>query len=138
MPHQTITPVPPYRSLYRVLTSLQTKSRPKSLVRLKRLSSVKCTLPHSCMVQSFWSLHHCKRCLRCEGVNGMQRTGRRENNPPLCKRLATVNRDILRPVVICSWFAILPAVWRRLLLACRTMYRSFLDVVILGDLHQTF
>ncbi|GFS66015.1 uncharacterized protein TNCV_2510351 [Trichonephila clavipes] len=63
------------------------------------------------------------------GVKGTHRTGRRANRPPPCSLLATVKRDIGRPVacVVC------PAVCRLFLLACKTMYRSSAGVVLVDD-----
>ncbi|GFY30848.1 hypothetical protein TNCV_3120081 [Trichonephila clavipes] len=54
----------------------------------------------------------------------------RANRPPPCSR-ATVKRDIGRPVA-CVCLAISPAVFRRFLLACKTMYRSSAGVVPCG------
>ncbi|GFX87031.1 uncharacterized protein TNCV_2636711 [Trichonephila clavipes] len=67
--------------------------------------------------------------LRWAGVKGTHRTRRRANRPPPCSLLATVKRDIGRPVacVVCQAFS--PAVCRLFLLACKTMYRSSAGVV---------
>ncbi|GFW97988.1 uncharacterized protein TNCV_1806391 [Trichonephila clavipes] len=50
------------------------------------------------------------------------RIGRRANRPPPCSLLATVKRDIGRPVACVVCLAISPAVYRLFLLACKTMY----------------
>ncbi|GFV32686.1 uncharacterized protein TNCV_441781 [Trichonephila clavipes] len=66
------------------------------------------------------------------GVKGTHRTGRRANRPPPCSLLATVKRDIGRPVACVVCLVIFPAVCRLFLLACKTMYRSSADVVPRG------
>ncbi|GFW14650.1 uncharacterized protein TNCV_1561131 [Trichonephila clavipes] len=66
------------------------------------------------------------------GVKGTHRTGRRANRPPPCSHLATVKRDIGRPVACVMCLAISPAVCRLFLLACKTMYRSSAGVVPRG------
>ncbi|GFV72644.1 uncharacterized protein TNCV_411631 [Trichonephila clavipes] len=66
---------------------------------------------------------------RWAGVKGTHRTGRRANRPPPCSLLATVKRDIGRPVACVVCLAISPAVCRLFLLACKTMYRSSAGVV---------
>ncbi|GFV57838.1 uncharacterized protein TNCV_3072171 [Trichonephila clavipes] len=63
---------------------------------------------------------------------GTHRTGRRANRPPQCSLLATVKRDIGRPVACVVCQAISPAVCRLFLLACKTMYRSSAGVVPRG------
>ncbi|GFS76456.1 uncharacterized protein TNCV_1620821 [Trichonephila clavipes] len=60
------------------------------------------------------------------------RTRRRANRPPPCSLLATVKRDIGRPVACVVCLAISPAVCRLFLLACKTMYRSSAGVVPRG------
>ncbi|GFU14993.1 uncharacterized protein TNCV_795601 [Trichonephila clavipes] len=66
------------------------------------------------------------------GVKGTHRTGRRANRPPPCSLLATVKRDIGRPIACVVCLAISPAVYRLFLLACKTMYRSSAGVVPRG------
>ncbi|GFW00564.1 uncharacterized protein TNCV_694031 [Trichonephila clavipes] len=66
------------------------------------------------------------------GVKGTHRTGLRANRPPPCSLLATVKRDIGRPVACVVCQAISPAVCRLFLLACKTMYRSSAGVVPRG------
>ncbi|GFS66093.1 uncharacterized protein TNCV_2510821 [Trichonephila clavipes] len=66
------------------------------------------------------------------GVKGTHRTGRRANRPPPCSLLATVKRDIGRPVACVVCLAISPAVCRLFLLACKTIYRSSAGVVPRG------
>ncbi|GFU86965.1 uncharacterized protein TNCV_2825491 [Trichonephila clavipes] len=78
------------------------------------------------------SRHHRERLLRWAGVKGTHRTGRRANRPPPCSLLATVKRDIGRPVACVVCLAISPAVCRLFLLACKTMYRSSAGVVPRG------
>ncbi|GFU29066.1 uncharacterized protein TNCV_4836761 [Trichonephila clavipes] len=78
------------------------------------------------------SRHHRERLLRWAGVKGTHRTGRRANRPPPCSLLATVKRDIGRPVACVMCLAISPAVCRLFLLACKTMYRSSAGVVPRG------
>ncbi|GFV14887.1 uncharacterized protein TNCV_4790881 [Trichonephila clavipes] len=75
---------------------------------------------------------HRERLLRWAGVKGTHRTGRRANRPPPCSLLATVKRDIGRPVACVVYLAISPAVCRLFLLACKTMYWSSADVVPRG------
>ncbi|GFX04715.1 uncharacterized protein TNCV_1912601 [Trichonephila clavipes] len=53
---------------------------------------------HSLSLQFRYSRHHRERLLRWAGVKGTHRTGRRANRPPPCSLLATVKRDIGRPV----------------------------------------
>ncbi|GFV27833.1 uncharacterized protein TNCV_2584971 [Trichonephila clavipes] len=65
-----------------------------------------------------------ERLLQWAGVKGTHRPGRRANRPPPCSLLATVKRDIGRPVACVVCVAISPAVCRLFLLACKTMYRS--------------
>ncbi|GFS52358.1 uncharacterized protein TNCV_4850701 [Trichonephila clavipes] len=62
-------------------------------------------------------------------VKGTHRTGRRASRPKPCSFLATVKRDIGRPVACVVCPAISPAVCRLFLLACKTMYRSSAGVV---------
>ncbi|GFW74724.1 uncharacterized protein TNCV_962991 [Trichonephila clavipes] len=88
------------------------------------LPSVKSTRPHSLSLQFRCSRHHRERLLRWAGVKGTHRTGRRANRPPPCSLLATVKRDIGRPVACVVCLAISPAVCRLFLLVCKTMYRS--------------
>ncbi|GFT51996.1 uncharacterized protein TNCV_2058451 [Trichonephila clavipes] len=73
-----------------------------------------------------------KHLLRWAGVKGTHRTGRRANRPPPYSLLATVKRDIGRPVACVVCLAISPAVCRLFLLACKTMYRSSAGVVPRG------
>ncbi|GFW87959.1 uncharacterized protein TNCV_4470151 [Trichonephila clavipes] len=54
------------------------------------------------------SRHHRERLLRWAGVKGTHRTGRRANRPPPCSLLATVKRDIGRPVACVVCLAISP------------------------------
>ncbi|GFS99645.1 uncharacterized protein TNCV_1972131 [Trichonephila clavipes] len=56
--------------------------------------------------------HHRERLLRWAGVKGTHRTGRRANRPPPCSLLATVKRDIGRPVTCVVCLVISPAVYR--------------------------
>ncbi|GFX08820.1 uncharacterized protein TNCV_4228401 [Trichonephila clavipes] len=76
---------------------------------------------------------HRERLLRWAGVKGTHRTGRRANRPPPCSLLATVIRDIGRPVACVVCLAISPAVYRLFLLPCKTMYRSSTGVVPRGQ-----
>ncbi|GFT21638.1 uncharacterized protein TNCV_617421 [Trichonephila clavipes] len=69
---------------------------------------------------------------RWAGVKGTHRTGRRANRPPPCSLLATVKRDIGRPVACVMCLAISHAVCRLFLLACKTIYRSSAGVVPRG------
>ncbi|GFX13340.1 uncharacterized protein TNCV_2907621 [Trichonephila clavipes] len=78
------------------------------------------------------SQHHRERLLRWAGVKGTHRTERRANRPPSCSLLATVKRDIGRPVACVVCLAISPAVCRLFLLDCKTMYRSSAGVVPRG------
>ncbi|GFV27820.1 uncharacterized protein TNCV_1592121 [Trichonephila clavipes] len=71
-------------------------------------SSVKSTRPHSLYLQFQCSRHHRERLLRWAGVKGTHRTGRRANRPPPCSLLATVKRDIGRPVACVVYLAISP------------------------------
>ncbi|GFV85867.1 uncharacterized protein TNCV_1421721 [Trichonephila clavipes] len=81
------------------------------------------------IVSQFWcSRHHRER----HRVKGTHRTGRRANRPPPCNLLATVKRDISRPVACVVCLAISPAVCRLFLLACKTMYQSSAGVVPRG------
>ncbi|GFW92837.1 uncharacterized protein TNCV_1736301 [Trichonephila clavipes] len=73
-----------------------------------------------------------QRLLRWAGVKGTHRTGRRANRPPACSLLATVKRDIGRPVACVVCLAISPAVCRLFPLSCKTMYRSSAGVVPRG------
>ncbi|GFV93774.1 uncharacterized protein TNCV_366741 [Trichonephila clavipes] len=75
---------------------------------------------------------HCPAFPAWAGVKGTHRTGRRANRPPPCSLLATVERDIGRPVACVVCLAISPAVCRLFLLACKTMYRSSVGVVSHG------
>ncbi|GFV43616.1 uncharacterized protein TNCV_2679171 [Trichonephila clavipes] len=92
----------------------------------------KSTRPHSLSLQFRCSRHHRERLLRWAGVKGTHRTGRRANRPPPCSLLATVKRNIGRPVACVVCLAISPAVCRLFLLACKTMYRSSAGVVPRG------
>ncbi|GFW25284.1 uncharacterized protein TNCV_5088501 [Trichonephila clavipes] len=74
--------------------------------------------------KEYSSRHHRERLLRWAGVKGTHRTGRRANRPPPCSLLATVKRDIGRPVACVVCLAISHAVCRLFLLACKTMYHS--------------
>ncbi|GFW91234.1 uncharacterized protein TNCV_736491 [Trichonephila clavipes] len=65
-------------------------------------------------------------------VKVTHRTGRRANRPPPCSFMATVKRDIGRPVACVVCLAISPAVCRLFLLACKTMYRSSAGVIPRG------
>ncbi|GFV79615.1 uncharacterized protein TNCV_1724401 [Trichonephila clavipes] len=67
---------------------------------------------------------------------GTHRTGRRANRPPPCSLLATVKRDIGRPVACVVCLAISPAICRLFLLACKTMYRSSAEVLFLLNYHH--
>ncbi|GFW77468.1 uncharacterized protein TNCV_2498611 [Trichonephila clavipes] len=78
------------------------------------------------------SRHHREHLLRWAGVKGTHRTGRRANRSPPCSLLATVKRDIVRPVACVVCLAISPAVCRGFLLACKTIYRSSAGVVPRG------
>ncbi|GFT10766.1 transposable element Tc3 transposase [Trichonephila clavipes] len=73
--------------------------------------------PHSLSLQfrCFWQ--HRERLLRWSGVKVTHRTRRRANRPPPCSLLATVKRDIGRPVACVMCLAISPAVCRLFLLA---------------------
>ncbi|GFY31421.1 uncharacterized protein TNCV_4989801 [Trichonephila clavipes] len=93
----------------------------------------KSTRPHSLSLQFRCSRHHRERLLRWAGVKGTHRTGRRANRPPPSSLLATVKRDIGRPVACVVCLAISPAVCRLFLLACKTMYRSSAGVVLVDD-----
>ncbi|GFV52632.1 uncharacterized protein TNCV_2873031 [Trichonephila clavipes] len=88
--------------------------------------------PHSLSLQFRCSRHHRERLLRWAGVKGTHRTGRRANRPPPYSLLATVKRDIGRPVACVVCLAISPDVCRLFLLACKTMYQSSADVVPRG------
>ncbi|GFX54818.1 uncharacterized protein TNCV_2557041 [Trichonephila clavipes] len=112
--------------------SLQMSMRRESLLNLYLLSSVKSTRPHSLSLQFRCFRHHRERLLRWAGVKGTHRTGRRANRPPPCSLLATVKRNIGRPVAYVVCLAISPAVCRLFLLACKTMYRSSAGVVPRG------
>ncbi|GFV67137.1 uncharacterized protein TNCV_3668921 [Trichonephila clavipes] len=72
---------------------------------------------HSLLLHFRCSRHHRERHLRWAGVKGTHRTGRRANRPPPCCLLATVKRDIGRPVACVVYLAISPAVCRLFLLA---------------------
>ncbi|GFV55567.1 uncharacterized protein TNCV_1820541 [Trichonephila clavipes] len=88
--------------------------------------------PHSLSLQFGCSRHRRERLLRWAGVKGTHRTGRLANRPPPCSLLATVKRDIGRPVAYVVCLAISPAVCRLFLLAYKTMYRSSAGVVPRG------
>ncbi|GFU46521.1 uncharacterized protein TNCV_1032221 [Trichonephila clavipes] len=75
------------------------------------------TRPHSLSLQFRCSRQHRERLLRWAGVKGTHRTGRHANRPPPCSLLATVKRDIGRPVACAVCLAISPAVCRLFLLA---------------------
>ncbi|GFU89907.1 uncharacterized protein TNCV_249371 [Trichonephila clavipes] len=77
--------------------------------------------------------HHRERLLRWAGVKGTHTVqGVVQTDPPPCSLLATVKRDIGRPVACVVCLAISPAVRRLFLLACKTMYRSSAGVVPRG------
>ncbi|GFT48959.1 uncharacterized protein TNCV_513851 [Trichonephila clavipes] len=78
------------------------------------------------------SRHHRERLLLWAGVKGTHRTGCHANRPPPCSLLATVKRDIGRPVTCVVCLAISSAVCRLFLLACKTMYRPSAGVVPRG------
>lgn len=61
------------------------------------------------------------------GFDDMQLYDRRADSSQLCKRLATVNREIVHHVVICSYFAIMFKVWHRSLLIYRSIHCSSLS-----------
>ncbi|GFW55160.1 uncharacterized protein TNCV_115461 [Trichonephila clavipes] len=82
------------------------------LHKLNLLSSVKSTRLHSLSLQFRCCRHHREGLLQWAGVNGTHRTGRRANRPPPCSLLATVKRDIGRPVACVVCLAISPAVCR--------------------------
>ncbi|GFV23129.1 uncharacterized protein TNCV_55001 [Trichonephila clavipes] len=69
---------------------------------------------------------------RWAGVKGTYRTGRRANRPPPCSLLATIKRDISRPVACVVCLAISPAVCRLFIQACKTMYWLSAGVVPRG------
>ncbi|GFU13748.1 uncharacterized protein TNCV_939671 [Trichonephila clavipes] len=104
----------------------------ESLLKLNLFSSVKSTRPHSLSLQFLYSRHHRERLLRWAGVKSTHRTWHHANRPPPCSLLATVKRDIGRPVACVVCLAISPAVCRLFLLACKTMYRSYAGVVPRG------
>ncbi|GFT19268.1 uncharacterized protein TNCV_303711 [Trichonephila clavipes] len=104
----------------------------ESLLKLNLLSSVKSTRPHSLSLQFRFSRHHRECLLRWAGVKGTHRTGRHANRQPPCSLLATVKRDIGRPVAYVVCLAISHTVCRLFLLAWKTMYRSSVGVVPLG------
>ncbi|GFX04869.1 uncharacterized protein TNCV_2248521 [Trichonephila clavipes] len=110
----------------------QMSMRFESLLKLNLLSSVKSTRPYSLSLQFRCSRHHRECLLRWAGVKATHRIGRRANRPPPCSLLATVKRDIGRPVACVVCLAISPAVCRLFLLACKTMYWSSAGVVHRG------
>lgn len=110
------------------------------MLRLKRFSSVKRTWLHS------YDVHFCVLYISVNGAayvllsvvyNGIQRSIRWANRPPLWRPLATVNWDTCL-FAIHSCCAMLTAVWFWSLFTCRMIYRSSLVVFFFDRLPPTF